>query len=205
MPGVVAAGREHGGNACGRGDADAGAQVAEVARVLQQDDRRGVRVGQRRGRIDRRPLRERDHAGGRRQGGQLGEDVEGTARASETIRAQTSMALADGEIRGQIVPFDLGFLQLRPWMVQFCVGRLPARHSCAHDTAARGAIRRWRCSRGCTRSSTPCASAPPFWTSPARTSPGWSGWHPSSHPTYPRGCSPSPARSPLTCSPSSPP
>ena len=63
MPGVVAAGAEHAGGVGGGGDAHAGAEVAEIARVLEQHHRRRARVGEHRGGVDGSALGERDHPG----------------------------------------------------------------------------------------------------------------------------------------------
>ena len=76
--------------------AHAGAHVAQVARVLQQDDRRGSlrRRAQPRGRPG--PLRERHHAGRRRERCELIEDSRGsTAARARAIRSPTSGASSE--------------------------------------------------------------------------------------------------------------
>src|SRR5437764_1150734 len=56
VPRVLVARGQHAGRVCSRADADAGADVAEVPRVLEQHDRGGSPVGEQRGNGNRRAL-----------------------------------------------------------------------------------------------------------------------------------------------------
>src|SRR5207253_2184270 len=77
VPRVLVAGRQDAGRVRGRADADAGADVAQVARVLEQHDRGGSPVGEQRGNVYRRTLGERDDVRWRGQRGELRKDLLG--------------------------------------------------------------------------------------------------------------------------------
>ena len=94
MPGVVAAGAEHAGGVGGCGDAYTRAEVAEIARVLEQDDGQRPRVGEHVDGLDLRALGESDHAGGGRERSELlehgGFDSDGPARVDAVARNRAS-------------------------------------------------------------------------------------------------------------------
>ena len=73
IPGVVLAGGQDRGRVGRGGDPDAGADVAHVLRLLEQDDRGRARVGEHGGEVDRRAAGDRDDAGARHQRHQLGQ------------------------------------------------------------------------------------------------------------------------------------
>ena len=129
MPGVVAAGGEHGGGVGGGGHAHAGAHVAEIARVLQQHHGRGTRVGERRGRVDRGALGDGDHPGRGRQRRELGEHVgRDLAREREHLRGHVGRQLSRRVA--------------------------PARRRSAQSTSRTVAPKRRACLSGCSPSST---------------------------------------------------
>ena len=119
VPRVVAAGGEHAGDVGGGGDAHAGAHVAEVARVLEQDHGRRAR-GRRAPRRDRRVRRSarRDHARSAGQRRELGEDggldlareraqaraqigrERAASRSSSAASAETTSSSAGAEAQG---------------------------------------------------------------------------------------------------------
>ena len=103
VPRVVAAGGEHAGRVGGRGgDAHAGAHVAEVARVLEQDHRRAPPVGEHGRGVDRGALGQRDHAGRGRQRREL----LGRPPASTLARHASMLGDIRREPRGE--PVELG-------------------------------------------------------------------------------------------------
>ena len=73
MPGIVLADRQQRRRVGRRRDPHAGAEVAHVARLLEQDDRRLTPVGQRRTEVGRLAPRDRDDPGRRRLRHQPGE------------------------------------------------------------------------------------------------------------------------------------
>ena len=58
----LAAAREHAGDVRGRRDANARAHVAEIARILEQHDRRRPPIGEHGVRVHHRALGKADHA-----------------------------------------------------------------------------------------------------------------------------------------------
>ena len=99
MPRVVPAGAQHGRGVGRGGYAYAGAHVAEIARILQQDHGRGARVAEHGRHIDDGPLGQRDHAGGGRQRRELSKHIRGDLMCErEHLRAHIGR-----QLRGELL------------------------------------------------------------------------------------------------------
>jgi hypothetical protein len=101
-PWVVASRRQNTGRIRCRRHAHARAQVAEIARILEQHEGLAARSGEHCHRVDRRALCQRDHAGARRQRGELREHLR-----ADLLR---HLAQASCDIRREQIgqPLELG-------------------------------------------------------------------------------------------------